>query len=365
MLDESDAAVRDDAGEEIELPGQVRPLDDAAFWARLRRLILPLRPSQYDVTSRCNLTCEGCLFFAGDEHGRHRNADDLGAVEAFFAAEAARGVRYGYFGGAEPSLAEAKLRAAARHIPYGVVFTNGTRRLTSDIPYRIHVSVWGRPDRSRDLRGADMLPKQVRNYARDPRAVFVFTVTALNIDDIPWVAAFCADRDLPLTFNHYSPTARYEAVLAGAVNADRFHTRAAAGDVAVLAPDDLRRARDVIDQLLADGTGRLLYTPAFNALVHDPAGLYPARDARGVALDCGVRLGGSLRHHTTDLAASAEKCCTPNVGCATCRLYAQSLATVLARETRALRGSRSMSRLLPLWRLWCALFLNDAALSAY
>ena len=102
-----------------------RSLSDAEFWKLLRQELLPLRPSQFDITSACNLTCEGCLFFSGDDYLGHKDEKDLQNIEAFFASESARGVRYGYFGGAEPSLAENKLLIANRHIPYGVVFTTG------------------------------------------------------------------------------------------------------------------------------------------------------------------------------------------------------------------------------------------------
>lgn len=341
-------------------------LDDETFWGHLRRDLLPLRPSQYDLTSRCNLTCEGCLFFSGSEYLEHRDADEHAEVDAFFASEAARGIRYGYFGGAEPSLVEWKLAAAARHLPYGVVFTNGTRRLSTEIPYMIHVSVWGRPERAAELRGADTLAKQVRNYRDDPRAVFVFTITAANIYDIAWIAAFCADNDLALTFNHYSPTHRYGAVIAGQEASDEYHRRASSvGDLS-LTPAELGRARAIIGELLDSGVGRILYTQEFSDAIHAPAGLYPDRDpGTNTALDCGVLLTRSLRHYNTDLSASAGKCCTPNVSCQSCRLYAQSHATLLARATRKLRRSGDLQALIAHWRLWCALFLNHGALSCW
>ena len=333
---------------------------DEAFWDEFRRSVLPLGPSQYDITSICNLSCEGCLFFSGSDYLGHRDLDDLAAVDAFFAAEAARGVRYGYFGGAEPSLVEGKLVAAGRHLPYGVVFTNGTRRLSDEIGYRIHISVWGRPERSKALRGADMLSKQIRNYRGDPRAVFVFTINAQNIEDITWVAEFCADNDVALTFNHYSPTSKYLAYLNGRSDTDAFHARNSEGEDLLLGPRHLSRAREIIDGLLNAGHGRILYDRMFNHLIHDPAGLYPALDPdTGVARDCGVVLSPSLRHYNTDLSQSSGKCCTPNIECGTCRLYAQSFATVLARATRRMRNPDERIRTIRLWRLWCAVFLND------
>ncbi len=337
--------------------------EDAKFWRILRDQVLPLRPSQYDLTSICNLACEGCLFFSGGDYLGHRDQNDLAVVDQFFAAEAARGVRYGYFGGAEPSMVEEKLVAAARHLPYGVVFTNGTRRLTDEIPYRIHVSVWGKPERSRKLRGADIFAKQAANYRGDRRAVFVFTITAQNIDDLEFVASVCADNGLALTFNHYSPTRKYLDFIGGRSDGDKYHAISAGEDNLLLGLEHLQRAQTRIAALVEQPGSCIVYAPEISGLIHDPAGLYSDLDPETeVARDCAVRLTTSLRHYNTDLQPSSEKCCTPNVQCRTCRLYAQSFATVLARATRGARQPGGMVRLVRLWRLWCELFLNNEGL---
>lgn len=335
-------------------------LDDVEFWQLLRKELLPLRPSQYDITSVCNLTCEGCLFFSGDDYLGHKDVTDLQQIEAFFAAEGARGVRFGYFAGAEPSLAENKLVIASRHIPYGTIFTNGIKRLSAEINYRVHVSIWGKPERSRELRGADIMTKQIKNYRDDPRAVFVLTLTARNLDDIPYIAQVCADNGLALTFNHYSPTTKYRDFIASGAGADEYHISSTADDNLVLSADHLRRAQDSIAHLLQQPGHRILYDETFNQLIHDPAGLYPDVQAPGaVTRDCGVLLTPALRHYNTDLSQSSGKCCTPNIDCGSCRLYAQSFASVLTRATREMRQADGQARLIKLWRLWCELFLND------
>lgn len=329
------------------------------FWSDFQQKILPLRPSQYDMTSDCNLTCEGCLFFSGSDSDGVRDEQQLTTVDAFFAEEARRGVRYGYFGGAEPSLAEAKLRAAAAHIPYGVVFTNGIKRLSADIPYRVHISVWGGPDRSRALRGADILDKQIRNYQGDPRAVFVFTISAANLADIAPIAHRLAAAGLPLTFNHYSPTQRYLAFLAGDAGTDRYHSSRAAEDDLRLTPEALAHAGNEIARLMEEPNSTIIYSENFSQRIHDPKGLYADRNpVNGVARDCGVLLSDNLRHYNTDLRRSDAKCCSPNVDCADCRLYAQSFATLLSRGTRLRRNAPEWARTVRLWRLWTALFLN-------
>lgn len=342
-------------------PAQRVDPSDTAFWKGLRQHILPLRPSQYDLTSRCNLSCEGCLFFSGSDYVGHRDADDPAAIEAFFAAEAERGVRFAYFGGAEPSNVMQKLVIAARHLPYGVVFTNGTQRITSEVPYRIHISIWGNSERSKKLRGADILKKQLANYRGDKRAVFVFTITAQNIGDIEEVALICAANDIALSFNHYSPTAKYLRFVQDGTAQDKYHSISSHTDNLLLQPHHLEHARELIDKLLDDKARyKILYSHEFNALIHHPDGLYAGNlSADQLGADCGVRLTSALRHYNTDLTQSNGKCCTPNVECKDCRLYAQSLATVLSRGTRHMRQSGGEAGLIRLWRLWCDLFLND------
>lgn len=348
----------------MDFPSKLAQLTDRAdsnFWQMLRQEVLPLRPSQYDLTSSCNLSCEGCLFFSGNDYVEHQDSDDLDRIDSFFSAEAERGVRFAYFGGAEPSMVMPKLAIAARHISYGVIFTNGTLRIIDEIPFRIHVSIWGTSARSRKLRGADILQKQLRNYRGDRRAIFVLTVTAQNIDDIEPIAAMCADNDIALTFNHYSPTKRYIGFVQGEIGKDKYHAFSTESDNLLLQPQHLSRAREMIDRLLDEPSRyKVIYDHEFNALIHRPEGLYDdlSQDT-ATALDCGVRLTSTLRHINTDLSRSHAKCCTPNVECRTCRLYAQSFATILARATRNIRHDGGHERMVRLWRLWCDIFLNN------
>ncbi len=335
---------------------------DEAFWSALRRTVFPLRPSQYDMTSTCNLTCEGCLYFSGDDYSGRIDVRDRSQIDAFFASEAARGIRFGYFGGAEPSLVMPKLITAAAHIPYGTVFTNGIKRISAEIPYRVHVSLWGLPARSRELRGADILCKQIANYKGDRRAVFVVTVTSKNIDEIEPLAEICAGEGIALSFNHYSPTTKYIDFIEQKAAGDEYHHSHAAADDLRLSADDLARSRDTITALMKKHGRMIIYDDHVNRRVHDPVGMHPILDASGVAQDCAVRLTNSLRHFNTDLSSSTAKCCSPNMDCAGCRLYAHSFATLLSRGTRQMRDPEQRARTIKLWRLWCALFLNHEAL---
>ena len=334
---------------------RAHPLD-AARYLHLRRTAGRFRPSQYDISQTCNLTCEGCLFFAGADGRRTDEVPDPERIDAFFAGEKARGVNFLQFGGAEPALEQQTLRIAARYIQRGVVFTNGSVRMSPDIPFKLHISVWGLGAEGKRLRGADVVGKAVRNYRGDPRALFVFTVNASNLERIPEVAAFCAEAGVPLTFNHFSPTVDYEHWTQGAEGADPDYFKAGAAGAAemVHTAPSLGESRRLILQAMAAHPGTIVYGRALLEAVHDPAGLYEIDPATGIALDCGSRVTDRYRHFHVDLSDAGEtKCCAPSLSCGSCRLYIQSLATLLGRLDRFERTPGGVGQWLDLWELWC------------
>jgi len=48
--------------------------------------------SNVDVTSRCNLRCEGCFYFEGDDYKQATEEEDLARWRAFLEDQARRGV---------------------------------------------------------------------------------------------------------------------------------------------------------------------------------------------------------------------------------------------------------------------------------
>ena len=330
--------------------------EDAARYRHLRRTAGRVRPSQYDVSQTCNLTCEGCLFFAGEDGRRTDEIPDPTRLDAFFAGEKARGVNFLQFAGAEPALAQETLRVAARHLDRGVVFTNGSVRIDPDIPFKLHISVWGLGAEGRRLRGADVLRKALRNYDGDPRALFVFTVNGSNLESIPDVAAFFAEAGAPLTFNHFSTTTDYQRWSAGETEADPdYFKRGADGAAAMVhTPRSLERSRELILAAMDAHPQTIVYSRPLLEALHDPAGLYEIDPATGVALDCGSRVSDRYRHFHVDLSDAGEaKCCVPHVSCRSCRLYIQSLSTLLGRLDRFERKAGGVGEWLDLWELWC------------
>jgi len=110
--------------------------------------------SVYDISSTCNLFCEGCLFFNRDGgfEGNISKADSS-HYHQLFAAEKSRSVNYPLLAGAEPSLKPEVLKIAAEYWSNGMIHTNGIKPIDPSLPFRLYVSVWGGRELTRKWRG--------------------------------------------------------------------------------------------------------------------------------------------------------------------------------------------------------------------
>jgi MoaA/NifB/PqqE/SkfB family radical SAM enzyme len=276
-----------------------------------------LRESTYDMTSRCNVRCDGCYYYEGDKQHAEDNVDAQ-AWRALFRQEKQRGITFVVLAGAEPALVPELLRECFAEIPLGAIATNGLSKIPDDVGYRIHVSVWGNDATSERVRRAKrMLDRQIEIYAGDPRAVFVYTFTRGNIDEAEEVVDILAKHGCRVTFNVFSRTAGYQGALT--------HTR-----------DSLERTREVMLDLLAAYPAQVLFSP-YSAAVHtSQVGLhdlfscpYPRRN-RGQ-----FGLGRTFRQYRSDLTwVREDSCCVPDTDCGDCRHYAAGSAIVTARMNR-------------------------------
>lgn len=320
------------------------------------------RPAFYEVSTRCNLFCEGCYYF--ENAGQDREPPDpnlpLSQWEAFFATEAERGVSMAYFLGAEPALHQERLLAAANHFPNGNIGTNGTIRIRPEVPYRIAVSVWAADEETdRQLRGAHAFRKALRNYQGDPRAIMLFTVTAWNIDEVPTIARMCEDHGLDLTFNLYSPTNAFNSkIVTGAPNDDAFFRKSSAEDSPIFGSDDLERARDTLDQVMEDFPRTVIYSHNYNSLVTSPGCMYEL-DSDGAAVDCGSRIDNHMHYYRTNLARADVKCCTPGVDCSSCRMYSGGWSSVLEPKSRDVESEQTVEKWLEMMETIGRIFLMN------
>lgn len=280
------------------------------------------KPAFYEVATRCNLFCEGCYYFS-DDFKPIEGVEDVDTWDRFFAAEAERGVTMAYFVGAEPALHQDRLIAAGKYFPYGNIGTNGTIRIDPSVPYRIGVSVWGvEADTDADLRGGRSFHKAIRNYAGDPRAILLYTLTKTNLGDARRLAEIGRDNGLPVTFNMYSPTHTYLRKLTEGEGNDREFFRISNRENNLLWDDDsLAQVRRTMDDLIDDFPETVVYSKAYNAWATQSGPLYDIDPETGIARDCHSRMIGQMRYFKTDLQQGQEKCGTSDAVCSECRMY--------------------------------------------
>jgi len=288
-----------------------------ARWEKVRRYFF-LRESTYDMTNRCNLRCDGCYYYEGDQQFARENGDPE-AWRALMRQEKARGITYVVLAGAEPSLVSELLAVCFAEMPLGCIATNGLHGIDPAVGYRIHISVWGNDATSLKVRKArDLLHRQIANYRGDPRAVFVYTFTRENIDEVSGVMEILAASDCRATFNVFSAPVGY----LGSLRHD---------------PASLLKTREAMRKMMDLYPRHLLFSP-YNAVAHTHARSlhdlyscsYPRKNA---STDIG--LGRSFRQFRTDLTWDRDvSCCVPDTDCDDCRHYAAGSAVVTARLYR-------------------------------
>lgn len=286
-----------------------------------------LRESTYDMTSRCNIRCEGCYYFTGEKQNTpdNTNPEDW---HRLLTGEKERGITFVVLAGAEPSLVPELCAACYQVIPLGAIATNGLKPIPADIDYRIHISVWGNDATSLAVRKApDMLARQIDNYQGDPRAVFVYTFSPVNIDEAREVTELLAKNGLQITFNMFSAPVGYTGPLR--------HTS-----------ETLSRTRRVMTELLAEFPETVLFSP-YNILVHtEEKGLHALFSCSYPRMNpsTAIGLGRSFRQYRTNLAWDRDAaCCVPDTDCEDCRHYAAGSAVVTARMYRHADNPRSFA----------------------
>lgn len=161
----------------------VSSLLDDHWYERYKKISkLNIRSSIYDVTNRCNLRCKGCFFFSSDEHKAAPEEMDLQEWEAFIDREIARGVNLAILIGGEPTLCLDRVEAFYKRLPTFCA-TNGLIRVPRDrFPdLMVGISLWGDEADERVLRGKDTFSISSKNYAGDPYAYYLYTITPKQI----------------------------------------------------------------------------------------------------------------------------------------------------------------------------------------
>jgi MoaA/NifB/PqqE/SkfB family radical SAM enzyme len=286
-------------------------------WEKVRKYFF-LRESTYDMTTRCNIRCEGCYYFEGDKKNAYDNRNPA-AWQKLLRAEKERGITYVVLAGAEPSMVPELCEACYLEIPLGAIATNGLKKIPEYIGYKIHISVWGNDETSRRIRGAEnMLFRQIDNYQYDSRAIFVYTFTRENIDEAYEVVRLMDQHECKITFNMFSAPIGYNGLLQ--------HT-----------PESLSHTRNTMTSLMKEYPDNILYSH-YNVVAHTHRlslhDLYSCSYPRMNASK-NIGLGRSFRQYRSDLTWNRHlSCCVPDTDCRDCRHYASGSAVVTARMFR-------------------------------
>ena len=282
-----------------------------------------LKESAYDVTSVCQLRCDGCYYFQGEKY-QVKDTRDLQAWRAFFEAEKERGITYVVLAGAEPALVPKIIRACYEILPLGTIVSNGLRKIDADLRYRVQLSVWGDSTGDPIYRkyaggqpGPFCLPVQLKNYKDDDRIIFVYTFNNENIDQLDEILPMVHGEGHKLTFNVFSNPVQCTSPLK--------------------MQDTLKKTRDKMIAAMEEYGDTVVYS-YYNAEIHTSEKSlheqficsYPrAQHALGLT---GIGLSRTFRSYRTDLTHAIESdCCIPDTDCADCRHYAAGSAIVSSR----------------------------------
>jgi hypothetical protein len=286
-------------------------------WEKVRKYFF-LRESTYDMTRKCNIRCKGCYYYEGEKQYAQDNRNPK-AWRQLMQEEKKRGITYVVLAGAEPSLVPELCEICYQEIPLGAIATNGLKYIPKSIGYKIHISVWGNDETSYQVRRAkDMLSRQVENYKGDPRAVFVYTFTRNNIDEIYDVMDILVKYGCKVTFNIFSAPVGYDGKLR--------HTT-----------DSLFNTRKTIMDLMSQYPEHVIFS-LYNVVAHTHKhGLHDIYSCSYPRMNPSedIGLGRSFRQYRADLTWNrGTACCVPDTDCPDCRHYAAGSAVVTARLFR-------------------------------
>jgi len=177
-----------------------------------------LRSVVLDLTHICNIRCQGCYFFA-DDMDSSKAPENEADFDAFVQQELTRGTNFVTAVGGEPSLMLGRLKKLYDNFFLSTA-TNGLRK----IPYQgfenlgIGVSVWGDHKTDTIMRGSgkiDVFERGLQNYRNDRRAIWYYTTTPGNANEIESVVEQCVENGNFIAFNYYGDLVGIGGVFTG------------------------------------------------------------------------------------------------------------------------------------------------------
>lgn len=324
----------------------VSALLDEHWYERYKRISrLNIRSSIYDVTNRCNLRCKGCFFFSSGEHIAAEEEHDIKRWEAFIDKEMERGVNLAILIGGEPTLCLDRLEAFYRRLP-SFCATNGLIKIPRErFPdLMVGISLWGDEEDEKVLRGRDAFSVSSRNYAGDPCAYYLYTVTPRQIGRTEKMVRKIHELGLKV---HLQLLSNDEGV-------NGFYWK----------PEELAAIRAEMDDLLEKYPGTLISSKYYHELIttgkmlgHEfgwmecPSITSPL-DTRNPQPK---RLTGFIRW-ASDLK-TMHRCCTSETrDCRTCKDGAAHMSWVMVNKRAHMRSARDLQNWIEVYEMFAKLY---------
>ncbi|MDI6732158.1 MAG: radical SAM protein [Candidatus Margulisbacteria bacterium] len=261
------------------------------FFAAIGKHPAVKKALQIDITSKCNLRCQGCYHFSGPPV---EDLDDESML-AFLETKARQGHKKLWIFGGEPTLRSNLFDQIDQWFLEVHVISNGQIKIDPKFNWRIWVSLDGPEEVNDAIRGAGTFKKVLDNYTGDKRVGLVMTVNRQNYQYIPTMVELVKQIKVrSLSFTFYSPCR-------GDINTD-FAFQA----------EDLPKIESIVTGQIQKNSKYLMIDPAtLKSLLYGKI-IHPCWDNRcyfAAVLTESYSSAGKLR-----------KCCVENVTCETCRI---------------------------------------------
>ncbi len=324
----------------------VSSLLDAEWHERYKRISkLNIRSSIYDVTNRCNLRCKGCFFFSSGEDKVAAEETDIRKWEAFIDREKERGVNLAILIGGEPTLCMDRVEAFYKRLP-SFCATNGLIKLDRDrFPdLMVGISLWGDEEDEKLLRGKDAFAISSKNYAGDPNAYYLYTITPRQLGKTDRVIRKIRDAGLKV---HMQLLSNDEGV-------DGFSWQ----------PDELAAIRDEMDDALARYPDTVISSRYYHEIITTgrmldrtfgwrecPSVTEPldTRDPKPRRLIHFIRWASDLK--------TMHRCCTSETrDCSTCKDGAAHMSWVMVNKRVHIRTAKELQNWIEVYEMFAKLY---------
>ncbi|MFA5840300.1 MAG: radical SAM protein [Candidatus Margulisiibacteriota bacterium] len=261
------------------------------FFSLIGKLPYIKKALQLDITSKCNLRCQGCYHFSGDHQPDMSDKEVL----AFLEDKAKKGYKKLWVFGGEPTLRINLFDKIDEWFLEIHVISNGIIKIPQKFNWRLWISIDG-PEAINDIiRGKGTYQKIIENYANDKRVGLVMTVNSTNYQFIPAMVNLVKEIGVhSLSFTFFS----------------RCHNQSS--NESDFSLEDLKKIEEIITNELKNNAKYLMIDAATLKSVLYGKISAPKWHNRCYFADVLIECYNS--------SGQLKKCCTENVICDTCRI---------------------------------------------